>query len=281
VAPTRQSLEQIRTQLKRAVLLAGQDVRGLFKSGKFSAHEKQDHTPVTEADTRAEGIIRRELARRHPGIPVVSEEDEKRPYLGSLEEFFLLDPIDGTWNFAAGIPVFFISLAYLRGGLPRVGVMHNPVSRELLLAVEGAGAFRSTGPPSTQGTVRGVAGGVRLRTAPYRPLSDCQVHRHDRRLDPVTAIRILERIVLKAQGVRDLGSTTTEMALIASGRSDALVGYYVANWDVAAASLILKESGGVVTRLDGNPIDFTGAEKFSICAAGNPRLHQELLSAIA
>jgi fructose-1,6-bisphosphatase/inositol monophosphatase family enzyme len=55
----------------------------------------------------------------------------------------------------------------------------------------------------------------------------------------------------------------------------------VANWDVAAASLILKEAGGVVTRLNGSPVDFTGADKFSLCAAGSPRLHRELLSALA
>jgi myo-inositol-1(or 4)-monophosphatase len=274
-------MDRVGTDLARAAVLAGRQVSSLFHSGRFGSHEKPDHTPVTEADTRTERIIRKELGRRYPGIPVVSEEDETRPDLRSLDEFFLLDPIDGTWNFVAGIPVFYISAAYLREGLPRAGVMYNPVSRQLYSAVEGQGAFRSSGLPGSSTIGEGVARRVRLRTAPYRPLSECQVHRHDRRLDPSTAIRILERIVLKARGVRDLGSTTAEMSLIASGRSDALVGYYVANWDVAAASLILKEAGGVVTRLNGSPVDFTGADKFSLCAAGNPRLHRELLSALA
>lgn len=280
VAQIRRSQELIRADLERAVLRAGPEVRRLFESGQFTVREKRDQTPVTEADTRTEGIIRKELERGYPGIPVVSEEDEARSDLRSVEEFFVLDPIDGTWNFAAEIPVFFVSVAYVQGGLPRAGVMYNPVSRQLYSAVEGAGAFRSSRVPKRPGRGQGGARKVRLSTLPYRPLSECQVHRHDRRLDRLTAIRILEHIVLKARGVRDLGSTTAEMALIAAGRSDALVGYYVANWDVAAASLILKEAGGVVTRLDGSPVDYTGAEKFSVCAAGNPKLHQELLSAL-
>jgi myo-inositol-1(or 4)-monophosphatase len=281
VTQTQSASERIRPELERVTTLAGQHVRKLFKSGRFEAHEKRDHTVVTEADTGCERIVRKELGTRFAGVPVVSEEDEARPDLRSLEEFFLVDPIDGTWNFAAGIPVFFVSVAYLQGGVPRAGVMYNPISGQLLSAAEGAGAVQSSDPSLAQASHRETRRAVRLRTAPYRPLSECQVHRHDRRLDARVATRILERIVLKARGVRDLGSTTAEMALIASGVSDALVGYYVANWDVAAAALILKEAGGVVTNLDGTPIAFTTSEKFSICAAGNLQLHQEILAAIA
>jgi myo-inositol-1(or 4)-monophosphatase len=275
------ALERVGSDLGQGAIRAGRAVKALFESGKFETREKADHTLVTEADIRTERFIRRELGRQYPGIPVVSEEDEERPDLRKLEDFFLLDPIDGTWNFAVGIPVFSISIAYLRRGLPRTGVMYDPISHQLYSAIEGKGAFQGSGRPRTRGNGRTAATPARLRTAPYRPLSECQVHRHDRRLDPKTAVRILERVVLRAQGVRDLGSTTAEMALIASGRSDALLGYYVANWDIAAASLILREAGGVVTQLDGHPIDFTSSQKFSVCAAGNPRLHQELLSALA
>jgi myo-inositol-1(or 4)-monophosphatase len=243
--------------------------------------EKLDHTPVTGSDARVERTLRTELERQYPGIPVVSEEDETSPRLSPLEDFFLLDPIDGTWNFANGIPVFLISVAFIRGGQPRVGVLHNPISGLILSAVEGKGAFQRSVAPIAIGSRAKRVKRRRLKTAPYRPLSECQVHRHDRRLDPETAIRIVERVVLNARGVRDLGSITSELALIASGRSDALVGYHVANWDVAAASLILEEAGGVATQLDGTPIDFTAAEKFSVCAAGNPRLHRELLSALS
>ncbi len=267
--------------MERAALLAGPRVRRLFHSGHFATREKLDHTIVTEADAVSERAVRRELRSTFPAIEVVSEEDEEGTDLRSLDEFFLLDPIDGTWNFAAGIPVFFISVAYLSQGIPRAGVLYNPVSGELLSAGAGTGSFRIVGGVARVGT-RGSRGSrTQLRTAAYRPLSECQVHRHDRRLDPALARRILENVVLQARGVRDLGSTTAEMSMVASGRSDAVVGYYVANWDVAAAALLVEEAGGVVTRLDGSPIDYTGPGKFSICAAGSRRLHREILSAIS
>ena len=281
VTPGRRLLQRIEADLERASARAGRAVGELYQSRKFRTHEKGDHTPVTDADTIAERIIRRELDRKYPGVPVISEEDEILPDLRQLHEYFLVDPIDGTWNFASGIPVFFISIAYLREGQPRAAVMLNPVSRQLLSAVEGDGAYQIQARFGASGRVGAPPRKTRVKTPPYRPLSQSQVHRHDRRLNRELAVRILERIVLKARGVRDLGSTTAEMALIVSGQSDALVGYYVANWDVAAASLILKEAGGIVTRLDGSPIDFSGTEKFSVCAAGNPRLHLELLSALS
>lgn len=273
-------LQRIRIELERAALLAGRQVRRLFRSGKFEIREKEDHTLVTEADALSERTIRRELGKSYPVVAAISEEDEDRRDLHSLDQFFLIDPIDGTWNFAAGIPVFCISVAYLARAAPRAGVLYNPVSGELLSASEGTGSFHrpAEAPP---GRSRAPQDPIRLRTAAYRPLAECQVHRHDRRLDPSLARRILEKVVLHARGVRDLGSTTAELGLIASGKSDALVGYHVANWDVAAAALVLAEAGGVVTRLDGHPIDYADSDKFSICAAGTRRLHQEILLAIS
>ena len=267
--------------MERAALLAGRHVRRLFRSGKFGMREKEDHTLVTEADELSEHTIRRELERSYPVIESVSEEDEDRKDLRSLDQLFLIDPIDGTWNFTAGIPVFCISVAYLSQAAPRAAVLYNPVSGELLSAIEGLGSFHGPGEAPPRGSRQAPRDPIRLRTAAYRPLSECQVHRHDRRLDPSLAKRILEKVVLQARGVRDLGSTTAELSLVASGKSDALVGYHVANWDVAAAALILTEAGGVITRLDGNPIDFTDSGKFSICAAGTRRLHQEILLAIS
>lgn len=271
--------ERLRLELEEAVIRAGHLVKESFESGRFEAHEKQDHTIVTEADTGCERIIRQALGKEFPDVTVVSEEDEERSDLSAVDEFFLLDPIDGTWNFAARIPVFYISLAYVRAGSPRVGVLHNPISGELLSSVEGEGAFLKGCLSSSRAGSEARERVLRLRTAGYRPLSECQVHRHDRRLPADLAVRILQNVVLKARGVRDLGSTTAELALIASGRSDALVGYYVANWDVAAASLILREAGGTITNLDGTPLVLTGATKFSVCAAANSRLHRELLAA--
>lgn len=277
--PDREPEDALR-ELERAVLGAGRPVRRIFESGSFDVRLKSDFSLLTEADTEAERVVREALSERFPGIDVASEEDKEKRRLSASEDFFLIDPIDGTWNFAAGIPVFFISVAFLHRGAPRMGVLYNPVSGQLLSAREGGGAMAAKVPHRQDSPAPRLRDRQPIHSAPYHPLSECQIHRHDRRLDANTAIRILERVVLRSRGVRDLGSTTAELALIACGVSDALVGYYVANWDVAAAGLILTEAGGVLTKLDGNPVVYTGADKFSICAAGSSRLHTEIVRSL-
>ncbi len=185
---------------------------------------------VTEADLAVDRLIAEGLDRLHPGIPVLSEEGAWRPAEGAREDMFVLDPIDGTHNFAQGTHWWTISLARTRGGLVEEGWLYQPTRGTLWHARRGQGTTRD---------------GEQVRVTTTEP-----------RLGLVSVSLSQEMLPLLLQanrfaGIRALGSHAICLGMVADGSflMHAGRGY---PWDVAAGHLFVQEAGGRVCTLSGD-----------------------------
>jgi myo-inositol-1(or 4)-monophosphatase len=218
---------------------------------------------VSAADHRAEEILRAELAKARPGYGFLGEE------CGRLEgadksHCWIVDPLDGTTNFLHSIPQFAISIALERDGVIVAGVIYNPANEELFIAERGKGAFLND---------------RRMRVAARRRLSEAVVAcglPHLGRGDLALFRSELAIVQDKLAGLRRFGAAALDLAWVAAGRLDAFWERDLASWDMAAGILMVRESGGFVTDLDGQDAIF--AKKQII--AGNEIIHSDLLLAL-
>jgi myo-inositol-1(or 4)-monophosphatase len=198
---------------------------------------KSRRNPVTEADVTAERAIVGEIARRFPSHRVVAEEEGGRA--GSAEYVWHVDPLDGTVNFAHGLPLFTVSIAVVRGGDVLAGVVHAAALGETYEAVRGGGA-RCNGTP------------IRVsRTAELREALLATGFAYRRNEVAENNVKPFTELVLRSRDVRRLGSAALDLAYVAAGHYDAYWEPYLNTWDLAAGVLLVSESGGRVTDLVG------------------------------
>jgi len=221
---------------------------------------KSAKDPVTEVDVAAERCIRRMLGRQFPRIGFMGEE-------GSVVEGpdgrWIVDPLDGTLAFVAGLPFFSVLIALERRGVLVSSVTYVPSFRECFVAERGHGAWLN---------------GRRLRVSSRKRLIDCIVALwHD---DSVWSNRALrERIAalaLRVRNVRIFGAGYG-LANVAAGRLDAYWEQSAKPWDIAAGSLLVEEAGGRVTDGRGSPLDLNQ----STILASNGHTHRQLVAALA
>jgi myo-inositol-1(or 4)-monophosphatase len=215
---------------------------------------------VTAADKRAEEMLYSDLAKARPGFGFIGEEGGTREGTDKSHTW-IVDPLDGTTNFLHGIPQFAISIGLSREGTIIAGVIYNPANDELYIAERGKGAFLND---------------QRLRVAGRRKLHECVVAcglPHIGRGGHDVALKEMEALQDKVAGFRRFGAASLDMAYVASGRLD---GYWERNlqpWDIAAGQIIVRESGGIVTGIEGHDNALTS--KNVLC--GNEFVHAELL----
>ena len=216
---------------------------------------------VTAVDEQAERKIGGMLREAFPGYGILAEEGGGLG--GGGEHRWIVDPLDGTVNYAHGLPVFCVSIALERAGETVLGVVHDPIGEETYVAERGGGATLNGEPirvSETDALIRAlVATGF-----PY-----------DRDTMPA-ALELLSRFAVLTQGMRRLGSAALDVCYVAAGRLD---GYYergVRPWDVAAGALILEEAGGTVTGFQGEKLDLEGLE----VVASNTALHPAMVDVI-
>ncbi len=254
----RRSLER---RLRFAVSLARR-AGALLRRGYGSVAEvrhKRGVELVTEYDLRSEEMIRQALARAFPGETI---EGEEAGVSGESQVRWVIDPLDGTANFAHGIPIFCVSIAWLWGHEPQLGVVYDPLRDELFQAAAGLGTTRNGRP--VQVSHESCLGESLLVTGfPY-----------DIRTNPRNNLREYAAFALRALGVRRLGSAALDLAYVAAGRFDGFWEFGLSPWDFAAGALLVREAGGQVTRADGGPDVF--AQPTSILAT-NGRIHQAML----
>lgn len=205
------------------------------------------HDLVTVVDEAVEGAVGSALARLLPGIPVVGEEAASADPrvlsgIGSAEALFVCDPLDGTANFAAGLPLFGTMLALIRRGEPVAAWIHDPIRRDTAIALRGEGAWVE----DEEGKRRA------LRVAPAVPLDRMAAVIAHRMLPAERAALVRPRLGLFGAGW-ELRCAAQEWRLGASGRVHALFYWRLLPWDHAPGSLIFAEAGGFVRRLDGAP----------------------------
>jgi myo-inositol-1(or 4)-monophosphatase len=216
---------------------------------------------VSAADRRAEEIIHRELAKVRPSYGFLMEE-RGRVAGSDPDNEWIVDPLDGTTNFLHGIPLFAVSIALVRGGVPFAGVVFHPTSDELFVAERGRGAYLND---------------RRLRVAGRRELGECVICcgiPHKGRGDPARFRIELAAVQDHVAGIRRTGAAALDFAWVAAGRFDGFWERGLSPWDIAAGLVLLREAGGFAT-------DLAGAEEVldkDSVVAGNEHVHPALLS---
>jgi len=226
-------------------------------------HEvKADGSLLTEADLAVDRRLRSALADAWPQLAFLSEEMTAQQQHALLADtsrpLWCLDPLDGTSNFAAGIPLYAVSIALLIEGRPRLAVTYDPVRDECFSACEGKGAWLN---------------GQRLATKSFdTPLSRGVALVDLKRLPTPLARRLAETPPYGSQ--RNLGSCALEWAWLAAGRGHVYLHGGQKLWDLAAGILLLTEAGGRALTLDGHPPCCSGTGPHSAMAALDPALFE-------
>jgi myo-inositol-1(or 4)-monophosphatase len=246
----------------QAALSAGRLQRSRFATDFTVAH-KGAKDLVTELDTASEALIVGMLLDRFPDHGILAEEGSYPD--GDGLHRWIIDPIDGTTNFAHGFPWFCSSIALEREGQLQAGVIYNPINDELFYATAGGGAFLN---------------GRRIMVSQRSPLTasllgtgfpyDCATH-------PENNFDAFIRFQKAARGIRRAGAAALDLAYLAAGRLDGFWEVKLKPWDVAAGSLLVQEAGGTVSAFDGS--------HYQMCnhriLASNGLIHQEMIELLA
>lgn len=217
---------------------------------------------VTDADRASEAAITRLIRERHPDHALLAEEGTRRDAAGALR--WVVDPLDGTVNYAHRIPHFCVSIACEDSDGPLVGVVHDPVKRETFAAVRGRGATLS-GAPIRVTDVAELADAMLATGFAYDPGVRAQ------------NLALFPKLAQGAQGVRRMGSAALDLAYVAAGRIEGYWELGLSRWDIAAGVLLVREAGGVVSAIDGeaDPLE-TGT-----LVAGGASVQRLLVEALA
>ncbi|MBE2234633.1 MAG: inositol monophosphatase [Anaerolinea sp.] len=214
---------------------------------------------VTEFDLASERLIADGLRRHFPHHAIHGEETGgELPTAGPV---WVIDPLDGTTNFAHGYPVFSVTLALLIDGQPELGVTYDPLREELFWAQAGRGAWR--GEQRLHVSATGELRASLLATG----------FAYDRASNPDNNLAEFSHFMPRTRGVRRAGSAALDIAWVAAGQLDGYWERGIQLWDMAAGVLLVREAGGVVTTYSGQP----WRPGHRNVAAANSVLHQELL----
>lgn len=235
----------------------------LPRFNQVSATVKDDGSVVTEADLVMQARLSDELQQLRPEVAMLGEEMTEAEQQTALSRqrsgVWLLDPLDGTGNFANGFPVFVVSLALVRAGQIELGLVYDPQRRECFSAARGEGAWLN-------GEVL-KAPQERLPMAKGLGLIDFK------RLDQALAHRIIDEPPFASQ--RNMGAAALDWCNLAAGRGHVYLHGKQKLWDYAAGLLILEEAGGVATTLQGESVFNGSLEPRSAVAAVNPTIYRQ------
>jgi myo-inositol-1(or 4)-monophosphatase len=193
---------------------------------------------VTEVDQKSETYILTEIKNRFPDHKILAEEGGVTR--GNSGHSWYVDPLDGTTNYAHGLPIFSVSIAYAYHGEVLLGVVYNPITDEMYSAEKGKGAWLN-GEPIHTGNRTELNKSLLVTGLPY-----------DRFTNPDNNLENIKHMALKVRGVRRLGSAALDLCFVAEGRVDGFWEIRLEPWDLAAGMLIAIEAGAVVTKRDGS-----------------------------
>jgi len=223
---------------------------------------KGEYDLVTAADRASEDFIVERLRSHFPTHAIVAEEGGERQ--GSSEYCWYVDPLDGTTNFAHGFPVYNVTLALEQAGELVCGCIYDPSRQEMFSAERGAGAYLNH---------------RRIRVSKAARLEDTLVATGfpSRRRHSNLNVHFYYQLAMFTHGVRRAGAAALDLAYVACGRLDAFWEFNLNPWDVAAGSLLVREAGGTVTDMHGQPPSLRGPH----ILAANTLVHEEFLGMFA
>lgn len=254
----REELEQMIRAAARQELLP--------RFSRVGQQRKGDGSIVTETDLAMQQYLIDALEQRWPEIPLLGEEMSREAQQQLLDRssggLWLLDPLDGTSNYAAGIPYFCVSLALMRKGEVALAVIYDPLRDECFSAEKGKGAWLNGVPLKAPGATRPLKQGIALIDL--------------KRLAPELAARVVGDPPYSSQ--RNLGSGALDWCYVATGRVDVYLHGGQKLWDYAAGQLILNEAGGYSSTLDGDPVLVNALMPRAVVAAADEDNYTEWLS---
>lgn len=251
---------KIKSTLLKALDGAGSILRKGLDKPK-SIQKKAAVNLVTATDKAAERFVLKTILSAFPNHAILSEES---PPSGRSDSRWIIDPLDGTSNFAHSYPVACVSIGFEHEGEVLMGGVYDPFRKELFFAEKGKGATRN---------------GKRIHVSKNRRLTDCLIATgfpYDRREKMNTYLPIFRSFLMKVQDLRRAGAAAIDLCYVACGRFD---GYWEINlqpWDKAAGMLMVKEAGGMVTDFSNSPLTVTGNQNL----ASNGIIHREMLSVL-
>ncbi len=252
----------LKSTLIRAVEAGAQELQRFF-NGSFKVTNKEGiNNPVTEADLASEKAIVAAIKADYPDHFILSEEAGE---LSQNSEYkWIIDPIDGTINFANGIPICCVSVGIEQAGKLLMGAVYNPLMSEFFFAQKGGGAWLNDQRIFVSGKSEMMKSCL-VTGFPYTYL--------DSENGP---LQVFERLIRKGVAVRRLGSAAIDLCWTACGRFEGFYEHKLNAWDSAAGVLILEEAGGKVTGFNGQPHSIYQPD----ILATNGKIHDELLGII-
>ena len=217
---------------------------------------------VTQFDRRSQDMIVRALVRQYPTYGILSEENVSRNTTAICK--CIVDPLDGTTNFAHGLPIWTLSVALEQEGNVVLGVVYDPTRREMFYALKGGGAFLNK---------------QRIRVSHVKELNAALLvtgFPYDIRKSRNNNLDHFSNFAVRAQAVRRLGSAALDLCYTACGRFDGYWEIKLSPWDQAAGSLILQEAGGKVTDFQNRPFNIYGNQVLGT----NGHIHSQMLKVL-
>jgi myo-inositol-1(or 4)-monophosphatase len=254
--------ESFRDVAVEAARQAGAFLRSRFGTRPAVSYKGSPTNLVTEMDRGAEVIILDAIRRRFPGHSVLAE--ESGVLAGAEPHRWIVDPLDGTTNYAHGFPIYGVSIALERDGVLEVGVIYDPSREEIFVAERGRGA---------------TLNGARLRVSGTPVLGESLLgtsYPNDIREAPRDNLPEHAGLMYRCRSVRSIGSAVLGLAAVAAGRLDGYWEQRLGAWDVAAGALLIREAGGTVTAVGGAPLDLAAPS----VTASNGLIHAEIVEAL-
>ena len=256
--PDRSTLDRIRTAAVDAARQAGAILSDYAKNG-FRVEHKDTLNLVTDADTHSEQAIVDVIGRVFPDHEILAEE---RGQAGSKSPFkWIIDPLDGTTNFAHGFPAYAVSIGVEYQGRCMLGVVFDPTRQELFVGELGQGATLNGKPIHVSHTPK-LDGALLVTGFAY-----------DIRVSKQNNLDHFANFALRAQGMRRMGAAALDLCYVACGRFDGFWELKLNPWDTAAGSLVVAEAGGRMSDFTGRPFSIYGLE----LVASNGSIHHEMV----
>jgi len=248
---------------KQAAVAAGTVLTKYFNSDLAMRTKSASVDLVSDADVNAERAVAAVIRQHFPDHSILGEEESSDSI--DAEHLWIIDPLDGTTNFAHGIPHFAVSIAYYHNGAAQTAVVFNPVRNDWYTAVKGEGAFLND---------------ERIKVCGAKQLNEAVIATgfyYDRGADMEATLASMKRLLQKQiHGIRRFGAASLDLAMVAAGQFSAYFEYQLGLWDFGAGRLLVEEAGGKVTTCTGAELPL---EKSSLLAA-NPHIYDPVLQEV-
>lgn len=258
--------EKVRAVLLESLKGAGKILKETIFERRIVA-KKSELSLVTESDRRSEELIVQTILHHFPNHAILTEESPAR---GKSFYRWIIDPLDGTTNFAHTFPVACVSIAFEDHGVIQLGGIYDPFREELFFAQKGCGA-----------TLNETAIVVSQNPTLAHSLL-CTGFPYDRRQNADQYLAIFKDFMQKVQGIRRSGAAAIDLAYVACGRFDGFWEMKLRTWDVAAAHLLIEEAGGKLSDFSGKPLNLSNPETDLVpqMVASNGFIHEETIGVL-